>query len=597
MMLKLDFTERGWPDGWTWGGKGYQIGFDAVTSDPCPLTLCMERIGPGNFGVASQKLPVSGAPGARIKLSGYIRTENVKTGWAGLWLRIDGPPDEAGSRPMLNLDNMRSRGPRGTTPRTCYEIEMDLPHEATEVALGAILKGDGRAWFDTIRVEADGDVLAQPEAPVKASYADWLMTDEELAAAPDSSAPDESECVTAWVRCHHHPIRSLLADSYDDLQFLRPLLQGKRIVQLGESGHGVAEFNLAKVRLVKFLHQELDFGVIAFESPLYECFRCNERAAVATPQETMRDSIFPVWHTEETLRLFEYVRATRVTDRPLLLAGFDVQPRMRRAARYRPEFFHEVAAAVNSEYATEVRELDLCFATENAGGQGQREAYLRKNRERLIQTYDGLAEFFDEHRAALISAFTDRPGVPLVARQTAWSLAQFVRYRTDPAGEQTIGRDHGMADNLDFLADELYPGKKLIVWGHNSHLRHRNNAVGHDSARTMGTWVAERRGTELYTVGLYMHRGRTAGNTRRVYDIRPPQPGSLESILCQVRRRYLFIDLSRQRCEDGSSWLFEPITAKAWGTRDLTMVLRDQYDGILFVDTATPPSYIDSVSS
>ncbi len=34
------------------------------------------------------------------------------------------------------------------------------------------------------------------------------------------------------------------AASFDDLEFLRPLLEGKRIVQLGENAHGIREYNL-----------------------------------------------------------------------------------------------------------------------------------------------------------------------------------------------------------------------------------------------------------------------------------------------------------------------------------------------------------------
>src|SRR5688572_20980018 len=29
-------------------------------------------------------------------------------------------------------------------------------------------------------------------------------------------------------------------------------------------------------------------------------------------------------------------------------------------------------------------------------------------------------------------------------------------------------RDFGMANNLTFLASDLYPGKKIVVWAHNS---------------------------------------------------------------------------------------------------------------------------------
>lgn len=108
------------------------------------------------------------------------------------------------------------------------------------------------------------------------NQSDGLLTDEELLTEADPSAAAVDPATASWVRQNSRPIRSLTSDDYQDLQFLKPLLEGKRIVQLGESGHGVAEFNLAKVRLTKFLHKEMGFDVIAFESPLYECYRADQ---------------------------------------------------------------------------------------------------------------------------------------------------------------------------------------------------------------------------------------------------------------------------------------------------------------------------------
>ena len=74
-----------------------------------------------------------------------------------------------------------------------------------------------------------------------------------------------------------HPIRSLFSDDFSDLAFLAPLLEGKRVVQLGESGHGVAEFNWMKARLAKYLHERLGFDVLAFESSLSGCDVADSR--------------------------------------------------------------------------------------------------------------------------------------------------------------------------------------------------------------------------------------------------------------------------------------------------------------------------------
>jgi erythromycin esterase len=107
----------------------------------------------------------------------------------------------------------------------------------------------------------------------------------------------------------------------------------------------------------------------------------------------------------------------------------------------------------------------------------------------------------------------------------------------------------------------------------------------------MGTWVAERRRPELYTIGLFMYRGQAAANDRRVYPIRPSLSGSLESILHRAPWRYTFVDFSQVRREAGSEWIWRPITALSWGTTPERLVPRDEYDGVLFIDKVHAPVY------
>src|SRR5687767_14299398 len=85
----------------------------------------------------------------------------------------------------------------------------------------------------------------------------------------------------AWIREHHHAIRQPAVqppeDDFADLQFLKEVIGDRRIVQIGESHHSVAEYGTVKTRLIKFLHQQMGFDVLAFESSIYECFAADLR--------------------------------------------------------------------------------------------------------------------------------------------------------------------------------------------------------------------------------------------------------------------------------------------------------------------------------
>ena len=104
------------------------------------------------FGTLMQKSKPDKYLGKRIKMTGFVKSENVTT-WAGLWFRVD----QAGSQQPLSFDNMGDRPIKGTTAWTKYEIVLDVPSNASLIAYGALLDGTGQIWFDNISIEIVDD--------------------------------------------------------------------------------------------------------------------------------------------------------------------------------------------------------------------------------------------------------------------------------------------------------------------------------------------------------------------------------------------------------------------------------------------------------
>jgi erythromycin esterase len=395
-----------------------------------------------------------------------------------------------------------------------------------------------------------------------------------------------------WTRANHFPIASINTrsdDDFADLQFLKDVVGDRRLVQLGESGHGVAEFDLAKDRLVRFFHEQMGFDVIAFESSIYECFAANTATGGG---DMLSRSIFAVWSTNEVLPLFEYIRDTQRTDHPLILAGFDTQISSARGVAGRPAFLRRVVAAVDAGYAEEVAAFDDDFVTRTRNDSSRYDA--------SEAFYDRLDAFLRDNRERIAEALPGDPA-PVVAGRIAYSMVRYIRQMrafakrptdTGPEGGGAI-RDAGMADNLTALARELYPDRKILIWAHNFHIRHANAST--DSLqRTMGSFIVERFRPELYTIGLYMNQGTAAYNDRSIYIIRPAASGSMEWVMANAGPSTLFVDFLHQTSEPGNAWMFEPIVAREWGTSPLLLVPREQYDGVLFIDRVTSPSYLGS---
>jgi len=92
--------------------------------------------------------------GKKIKLSGYLKSKDI-TGWAGFWMRVD---DE---KRALRFNNMHDRAVKGTTDWTKYEIILDVPKKAVYIGFGGLIDGNGKLWFDSLKIEVldDNDVI------------------------------------------------------------------------------------------------------------------------------------------------------------------------------------------------------------------------------------------------------------------------------------------------------------------------------------------------------------------------------------------------------------------------------------------------------
>ncbi len=147
----LDFEQvsNGYPTGWINSGySDYVIGIDSTTTYHGNFSVSIEYSG-SNPGYKTWGLRIPDIyNGKQITLSGYIKTENVTDGYAGLWMRID---------PQIGLNNMHQKGITGSTDWTRYEITLDMkPSKTKQTVVGGILVGKGKMWLDNLSITIDG---------------------------------------------------------------------------------------------------------------------------------------------------------------------------------------------------------------------------------------------------------------------------------------------------------------------------------------------------------------------------------------------------------------------------------------------------------
>ena len=319
------------------------------------------------------------------------------------------------------------------------------------------------------------------------------------------------------------------------------------------------------------------------------------------PTEALFSTIFSVWAFEEVLPLFEYLKQSHSTPRPLTFAGFDPQISSRTGVTSRPAFFQRVVACIDPDYAREVAQFDAQFIDRI-----QREGPPTRATKKIgsLRSTPGCRISSRRHREAGWWHCWKGTSSPLIAQRVAWSSVKLVQLLrafhvnpddASPQGHMAI-RDGAMADNLTFLANDLYAGRKIIVWAANIHVRHANEQTTWVFP-TMGGWLTKRFRDELYTIGLYPNRGTVPGG-RSVFTIDPAEPGTMERLLSDAGASQLFVDLLNQPRSDGTRWMYEPMLsrdASISGPQAMLPVLivpRDQYDGLLFIDRVSAPRFL-----
>lgn len=109
------------------------------------------------FGTLMQTCNAQEYLGKRIKMTGYIKSENVYE-WAGMWLRVDSKL----TNKSLSFDNMQDRPIKGDNDWTKCEIILDVLEESGTLNFGVLISGTGKVWFDNISFEIVDKLKTKP---------------------------------------------------------------------------------------------------------------------------------------------------------------------------------------------------------------------------------------------------------------------------------------------------------------------------------------------------------------------------------------------------------------------------------------------------
>lgn len=387
-------------------------------------------------------------------------------------------------------------------------------------------------------------------------------------------------------------VRSIDPDQVDfrDLEPIAAKIGTARIVLLGEATHGDGATLLAKCRLVKFLHESMGFDVLAFESGI-----CDARYADAALRgdgpvvDAASKGIFGLWaESAQSRPVFEYIRATARTARPLHLAGIDPQ------TGTPPEYAEDLRAVLTHlpegslgkaamEFVAAFNQSFEAAAGGDSAAKASACASLREIADAIETRSQALAPF---------AGATDRAWHLRCLRGMAVALELYDAMSKPGAGPGAgAGRAAAMAENAAFLLDEMYKGRKIIIWSNTFHtLRNLNqvrNAAGKpiEGVTTMGSNLAAKFGDDVYTIAFVSAGGTSGVVNQASAPIAPASDATVESRLVKAGKPFCFLDLRRLPESDP---MRGDITTRVLGHQERSGTWSKVVDALFFVQNNFP---------
>lgn len=362
-----------------------------------------------------------------------------------------------------------------------------------------------------------------------------------------------------------------------------------RIVMLGEPWHGDGGAIRLRGKLVEYLHERMNFDALVFEADFYSLHKVWEQAKKdGKIKQLAADNVYSFWsQTQSAAPLWQYVEKQMQGDKPLIIAGIDTKmtgqfSREKLPDELRARFLQlpDVPPA-DAESASKTFNI-LINPKPNAS------AITKEDFALLLRLVTKLEHHLSEQAQDVFW------------RQFAQSL------RRNLSGEN---RDPGMAANLIWLATQLYPDKKIIVWAHNNHIatdkwmfyeapdsfiqtmlaKQSVESIGR--ATYLGDVVREYFGSRVYSIATIPYSGTYSpeippalfarpADFDKTVALAPAPPETLEAAFNNTGRKTAFVNLRpfRGSTESVKSRVFDYTQLQP-----LSMRLWEGYDGLLFI--------------
>lgn len=370
-----------------------------------------------------------------------------------------------------------------------------------------------------------------------------------------------------------------------DFSFLKEELKDVQVVMLGENTHFDGNVFEMKTQIVQYLHQEMGFNTIAFESGIYDLWNAQKSINQGqNTKEAFANSLFSIWAKRNEFQSF--IDFYDLNKKDLKVFGFDYQITGNNGTVNFTKDFFEYAKRVNYKIKFKQEDFELLLESITNSGMFDEEdisyeqfkTELTSFKTKISQQKDSEEKFYWNQ---IVKSLLEL-GHDAFTKEEILSTFNTTSYDNI--------RDKQMADNLLAYLKQN-PEAKIICWGANAHFVNNMSSINEPILKefvSMGSYIKKELKNKVYSLAAV-----TAEDSiylQNKWHETPIKKHSFEYFLKEKNTSpHIFISSNQSKMQI-LAWnrLFSPITF-------VESKLNELHDGYFYFRSVTPSSIIDSV--
>lgn len=368
-----------------------------------------------------------------------------------------------------------------------------------------------------------------------------------------------------------------------DFSFLKEELNGVQVVMLGEKTHSDGNVFEMKTKIVQYLHQEMGFNTITFESGIYDVWRAQKSINEGqNTKEAFMNSLFSIWAKRNEFQSF--IDFYDQNKKDLKIFGFDYQITGNNGNVNLAKDVFEYAKRVNYKIKFKQEDFELLLESMTNSGMFDEEdisyeqfkTELTLFKTKISQQKDSEEKFYWNQ---IVKSLLEL-GYDAFTKEEILSTFNTTSYDNI--------RDKQMADNLLAYLKQN-PEAKIICWGANAHFANNMSSIFEPILKEfvpMGSYIKKELKNKVYSLAAVTSEDSIFLQNK--WHKTPIEKHSFEYFLKEKNTSpHIFIS-SNQSGMQILAWnrLFSPITF-------VQSKLNELHDGYLYFRTATPSTLMD----